>query len=115
VITLECRSRGAGCGKGRNPLDAFTRFNGSRNREPATGTVSQQDDANRAAGARIRQIRRANGLSQEALALEASIDQSALSKVERGGPHFISWQKLFSLADALGCVVEVNLTSKSDG
>lgn len=35
-------------------------------------------------GARLRQLRKAKKLSQEALALEAGIDRSYLGKIERG-------------------------------
>jgi len=73
-----------------------------------------QDEANREAGGLIRQLRQSAGLSQEDLSFEANIDQSTLSKLERIGPQAVSWQKLFSLADALGCVVEVKLVPKDD-
>lgn len=61
-----------------------------------------QDEANRNAGARIREVRQAAGLSQEAVSLSADMDQSTLSKLERLGPHVVSWQKLFGLASSLG-------------
>lgn len=76
--------------------------------------MSQQEDANHANGARIREVRQKAGLSQEDLSFEANIDQSTLSKIERLGPQVVSWQKLFALADALGCIIEVKLTPKSD-
>lgn len=52
-------------------------------------------------------------MSQEDLAFSAGIDQSTLSKVERSGPQAISWGKLLSLAEALGCTVEITLRTAS--
>jgi transcriptional regulator with XRE-family HTH domain len=75
--------------------------------------LSEQDEANTASGARIKKLREAAG-SQESIALQAGIDQSALSKVERQGPQTTSWTKLFALADSLGCVVEFHLTPKRE-
>jgi transcriptional regulator with XRE-family HTH domain len=54
----------------------------------------------RAVGARIRDIRRRAGVSQEALAAEAGIDRSYMSGVERGARNF-SVLKLHALARAL--------------
>ena len=68
-----------------------------------------QDAALRQSGLAIRTLREEAGLSQEALSFEANVDQSTLSRVERLGPHTISWKKLRSIAKALGCVVEISL------
>lgn len=70
--------------------------------------VSKQEQAYKEAGERIKQARLTAALSQEALSLDADLDQSTLSKVERLGPHIVSWRKLEAIAAALGCVVEVN-------
>ena len=74
--------------------------------------MTDQDEAWRAAGQRIRDARVAAGLSQEELAIEAEWDQSTLSKVERQGPHIASFRKLEALAAALGCVVDVTFRPK---
>lgn len=67
-----------------------------------------QEAALRQSGLAIRTLREKAGLSQEALSFEAGVDQSTLSRVERLGPHTVSWQKLRSIAKALGCVVEIS-------
>ena len=71
-----------------------------------------QDSENKIAGQQIKSLRLAAGLSQEALALEAEVDQSGLSKVERNGPQCMNWQAIFRIADALGCVVKVQFIKK---
>ena len=53
-------------------------------------------------GAKIRRLRFERGVGQEKLALQASVDQSGLSKFERGGNRRLSKQSLSRLADALG-------------
>lgn len=70
--------------------------------------MTEQELAMKAAGERLKAMRERAGLSQEALALNINYDQSSLSKVERVGPHKVSWSKLFAIAEKLGCVVEVN-------
>ena len=67
-----------------------------------------QETALRRSGRAIRTIREKAGMSQEALSFEAGVDQSTISKVERLGPHVVSWQKLCSLVRELGCVVEIS-------
>jgi transcriptional regulator with XRE-family HTH domain len=71
----------------------------------------KQTEAFAAAGASIRALREQKGLSQERLSLEANVDQSSLSKVERLGPQSMGWRQLVKLAEALGCVIEVKFTS----
>lgn len=44
----------------------------------------QQDRIKRQFGARVRQLRKAKKLSQEALALESGLDRSYVGKIERG-------------------------------
>jgi transcriptional regulator with XRE-family HTH domain len=71
-----------------------------------------QQQAFIAAGARLRALREAKGLSQEALSLRAEVDQSTLSKVERLGPNQMSWSNILRVAEALGCVIELNFVPK---
>lgn len=51
-------------------------------------------------GARVAAMRRAKGLSQERLALDAGLDRSYCGRVERG-EQSISLDKIWALADAL--------------
>jgi transcriptional regulator with XRE-family HTH domain len=67
-----------------------------------------QNEAFAGAGKTIRKARESKGFSQEALALKINADQSVLSRVERIGPHEISWNKLLKIAEALDCIIEVN-------
>jgi len=55
----------------------------------------------RAFGKILRQQRLANGLTQERLALEASVDRSFVSQIERG-EHQPSLTTLFKLGEVLG-------------
>ena len=71
-------------------------------------TDDPQEAAFQQSGLAIRTMREEAGLSQEALSFDAGVEQSTLSKVERLGPHTVSWQKLQSIAKALGCVVEIS-------
>lgn len=71
--------------------------------------VTGQNDLDRAAGAALRELRKARGLSQEELAAEAGVDQSLLSKVERLGPVSIGWSGFCQIAEVLGQRVEVRL------
>lgn len=71
-----------------------------------------QAEAFAAAGASIRALRERKGLSQEKLSLDAEVDQSTVSKVERLGPQSMGWAKLVRLAEVLGCVIEVKFTSR---
>jgi transcriptional regulator with XRE-family HTH domain len=66
-----------------------------------------QDDLNEAAGAALRKLRQTRGLSQEDVAIDADLDQSRLSKVERLGPAEISWQGFCRIAAVLGHAVEI--------
>jgi transcriptional regulator with XRE-family HTH domain len=67
-----------------------------------------QDEAFEEEGKTIRKAREAKGLSQEAVALRASVDQSGFSRVERLGPQEVSWNKLRKIAEILDCVIEVS-------
>lgn len=66
------------------------------------------------AGAELKKLRESKGLSQEAISFDANVhvDQSTLSKVERQGPHMVSWAKLIAIAKALECEIEVNFVPK---
>lgn len=55
-----------------------------------------------ALGKIIREKRKANGLSQDAFALAASIDRSYMGRIERGEVS-ITLDKLYRLAGVLGC------------
>lgn len=65
------------------------------------------DAALKAAGAELRRIRESKGLSQEALAINANVDQSALSKMERLGPYVVSWNTFLRVLDHLGVSIEI--------
>jgi len=66
------------------------------------------------AGKQLKELRQEKGLSQEALAFEAGIDQSKLSKIERLGPHTVSFDYLFRVARALNAIVEINIKSRRE-
>jgi len=70
---------------------------------------SLQEEENKKAGMLFQQARHKKGLSQEDLSYQAGIEQSTLSKVERLGPKDVSWQKLCSIAETMGYIVEINL------
>lgn len=57
-------------------------------------------DVQRRFGARLRELRRKAGLSQEDLALEAGLDRTYVSSVERGERN-ISLQNIVKLARAI--------------
>ncbi|MGJ4880287.1 helix-turn-helix domain-containing protein [Bradyrhizobium sp. HKCCYLRH1065] len=71
----------------------------------------RQEERDAEAGRALKAIRLARGLTQEDLAAQADLDQSALSKVERLGPG-ASWKQFCRVAAALGC--EITLSIKSD-
>lgn len=52
-------------------------------------------------GARVRQLRKAKKLSQEALALEAGLDRSYVGSIERGKSN-VALVNIHRLAGALG-------------
>ncbi len=60
-----------------------------------------QGDAKVAFGLRLRELRLARGLSQEALAQKAGVDRTYVSSVERGRRN-VSLEIIHLLADALG-------------
>lgn len=57
-------------------------------------------------GERIRQIRKNNGLSQEALALACGLDRTYIGGVERGERN-ISLINIYKIASALGIGAKV--------
>jgi len=67
-------------------------------------------DVQRRFGERLREIRRKAGLSQEDLALEAGLDRTYISSVERGERN-ISLQNIAKLANALGVQLGTLFTS----
>lgn len=54
----------------------------------------------RAFGARVRALRHSVGVSQEQLALQASLDRSYIGQVERGERN-LTLENIYRLADAL--------------
>lgn len=59
-------------------------------------------DLEKALGKKIRQQRKAIGLSQEALALLCKIDRSYMGRIERGEVS-ITIEKLFQISECLEC------------
>ncbi|RZP78418.1 XRE family transcriptional regulator [Vibrio vulnificus] len=53
-------------------------------------------------GKRITKMRKSKGLTQDKLALFAEIDRSYVGRIERGEVN-ITIEKLYEIADALGC------------
>ena len=53
-------------------------------------------------GARVRRLREERGLAQERLAIEANVDQSGLSKFERGRARHMGPAPLGRIAAVLG-------------
>lgn len=60
------------------------------------------DDAREPIGARIRRLRQDRGLAQDRLAIEANVDQSGLSKLERGKAGHMGPTPLRRIAAVLG-------------
>ncbi|HYI63674.1 MAG TPA: helix-turn-helix transcriptional regulator [Allosphingosinicella sp.] len=60
----------------------------------------RQDRIKRQFGARVRQLRKAKKLSQEALALESGLDRSYVGKIERGESN-VALVNIHRIADAL--------------
>ena len=61
----------------------------------------RQANVQRQFGERVRKLRKAKGLSQEALALSCELDRSYIGGVERGERN-ISVLNIHRIADALG-------------
>lgn len=55
----------------------------------------------KAFGNQVRQIRKEQGLSQEALAAKAKLDRSYMGRIERGEMN-VTLTKIYQVADALG-------------
>ncbi len=66
-------------------------------------------------GAKIRQLRLKRGMGQEQLAIEASVDQSALSKFERGKRSSgFSEAALERMANSLGTTLDELMSQTID-
>jgi transcriptional regulator with XRE-family HTH domain len=61
----------------------------------------RQKEAKKRSGARLRQLREAKKLSQEAVALASGLDRSYLGRIERGQAN-LSLVNINRVADALG-------------
>lgn len=57
-------------------------------------------------GERVRRLRQERGLAQDRLAIEAHVDQSGLSKFERGANHRLGEVPLRRVAQVLGISFE---------
>jgi hypothetical protein len=77
---------------------------------PGLILTTWQEELGRALGARVKEIRLAEGLSQEELSFKAEVDQSRLSKLERLGPEAIGWRGFCRVVAALG--FELSFTIK---
>ena len=55
----------------------------------------------KAFGKKVRELRKEQGLSQEALAARAGLDRSYMGHIERGEKN-ITLTKMYQIADALG-------------
>ena len=64
-------------------------------------------------GARIRRLRQERGMTQDSLALKSRVDQSGLSKLERGKASKMGRVQLSRLAGVLGVTFE-DLTMGTD-
>ncbi|MGY2257935.1 helix-turn-helix domain-containing protein [Pseudomonas sp. SDO55104_S430] len=53
-------------------------------------------------GTKIRQMRKAKGLSQDMLALICQIDRSYMGRIERGEVN-LTVEKLYQIAESLAC------------
>ena len=62
---------------------------------------ARQQDDKRAFGARLRQLRKARKISQEAVALACGLDRSYLGRIERGEVN-VSLVNIHRIAEALG-------------
>jgi transcriptional regulator with XRE-family HTH domain len=66
-----------------------------------------------AIGAKIRRLRKERKISQDRLSIEAHVDQSGLSKFERGGEREFAPQSLARIAKVLGLTLD-QLTAGTD-
>lgn len=65
---------------------------------------ARQQEVKRRLGARLRQLRKARKISQEAVALTSGLDRSYLGRIERGEVN-VSLVNIHRIAEALGAGV----------
>ena len=65
----------------------------------------KQNEANNTFGKRLKELRKAKGLTQSALAEKANIDDKHLCRIEKGR-HFPTHQTLNQILTALGVTLE---------
>lgn len=81
-------------------------------RRPAAEMLSLAES--RMIGCRVRELREARGVTQDALAAQAGVARSALSQLERGAAR-VGQAWAGALADALGTTVAGLLAEAGDG
>ena len=59
-------------------------------------------DLAKALGKKVREVRKAKGISQDGLALVCKVDRSYMGRIERGEAN-ITVEKLYQIAESLGC------------
>lgn len=69
--------------------------------------MGEQEAAWIESGQRLRELRQAKNLSQEAVCMASNVDQSSFSKAERRGLNELSLKKLQAVAEAMDCVIEI--------
>ncbi len=59
-------------------------------------------DLAKALGKKVREARKAKGISQDGLALVCKVDRSYMGRIERGEAN-ITVEKLYQIVESLGC------------
>lgn len=99
---------------GRNPREYwFGKGSGALLTAEWNVTKEAAKDDREPLGARIRRLRQDLGFTQDRLALRANVDQSGLSKLERGRSRSMGRENLSRIAAVLGLTLE-QLTDGTD-